>query len=289
VIPCLNEERFIGSVVLKTRKYVDLVIVVDDGSVDSTAEIAQAAGAIVLRHEVNRGKGAALNTAFGKIKEIGAVRALVLLDGDGQHEPAAIPELLKPILDGNADAVVGSRLLSRSNRIPFYRRTGQRILSVVTNVGSKTKLTDSQSGFRAFSPKALEVLKFGQEGFGVESEMQFLIQSNNLKTTEVPILVNYDEKAKRNPVRHGVGVLANVLHLVSQSRPLLFFGVPGAVVLMGGIAAGVIVAKSVANGRISIGWAMVSILLCIVGLLSIFTGIQLNSISSLLAQQNRKE
>jgi glycosyltransferase involved in cell wall biosynthesis len=110
VIPAYNEERFIGSVVLRARQYADTVIVVDDGSTDATGEIAAAAGVIVVRHESNRGKGAALNTGFHRARALGAA-AVVTLDGDGQHRGDELAVLAEPVLSGQADIVVGSRFL----------------------------------------------------------------------------------------------------------------------------------------------------------------------------------
>jgi len=289
VIPCLNEERFIGSMVLKTKKFVDQVIVVDDGSSDRTAEVAEAAGAVVLKHEVNEGKSAALNTAFKKIREIG-VRAVVVIDGDAQHEPAEIPRLIQPVLDGEADMVVGSRFLDQKSCIPRYRKIGQEILNLATRMGSGIKITDSQSGFRTFSSRAIEVIDFKRAGFSAESEMQFLINEHNFRVMELPIVAIYEGQVKRSPITHGLEVLGNVIALISQSRPLLFFGVPGAIILGGGIIIGVIAVRNLAvYGYLSLGYTMASMLLSIVGILAVFTGIQLNSISSILSKRKIKE
>ena len=119
-IPCFNEELYIGSVVLRAKEYVDQVIVIDDGSMDKTALVAGRANALVIKHSSNEGKGAAIRTAFDYAKEAGC-KALVLLDGDGQHDPNYIPSLLKPVLDGKADMAVGSRYLGMRSSVPGYR------------------------------------------------------------------------------------------------------------------------------------------------------------------------
>ena len=229
-IPCFNEERFIGSVVLKAKNLVDHVLVIDDGSSDNTALVAELAGASVIKHESNKGKGAAVNTAFEHVKEMSCT-ALVLLDGDGQHEPGDIPRLLKPVLNGEADMVVGSRFLQIKSSIPGYRVWGQRVLTLLTNVGSQAKLTDSQCGFRAFSPKAIRALTFVEEGLSVESEMQFLAKEAGLRMAEIPVSIVYHEKSKRSPVAHGMGVLNSIFGLISKRLPLLFFSVPGVIML----------------------------------------------------------
>ncbi len=154
-IPCFNEERCIGSVVIKAKRFVESVIVIDDGSTDATAEVATGAGAEVYQHGKNRGYGAAIRSALEKGRQLGA-DVLVILDGDGQHDPRDIPKLIKPLLDGEADVVIGSRFLGKGKKPPFYRRLGQHALTAATNLGSGQKVTDSQSGFRAYSAKALK-------------------------------------------------------------------------------------------------------------------------------------
>ena len=281
-IPCFNEQRFIGSVVLRAKGYVDLVLVVDDGSSDSTQHVAQLAGATVIRHESNKGKGAAITSAFQYAREAGC-SALVLLDGDGQHDPDDVPRLLRLVLNGEADMVVGSRFLQIKSNVPGYRVWGQQLLTFVTNLGSQAKLTDSQSGFRAFSPKAIKALSFSEEGLSVESEMQFLAKEANLRLAEIPIAVAYHDKARRSPVAHGMGVFNSVLGLVSRRLPLLFFGVPGAAMLGVGTWQGIRVLQLYEDTEVFyIGPALLTVLLGILGILSLFTGIILHTIKSYL-------
>jgi glycosyltransferase involved in cell wall biosynthesis len=281
-IPCFNEERCIGSVVLKTKKFVSSVIVIDDGSTDATAEVATEAGALVCQHDKNRGYGAAVRSALAKGRELGA-DVLVIIDGDGQHDPKDIPKLVKPLIDGEADVVIGSRFLGQGKKPPFYRRVGQRVLTTVTNVGSGQKVSDSQSGFRAYSSKALNALNLAEDGMSVSSEMQFAIGKSGLKVKEVPIDVTYEGQAKRSPVEHGIGVLSRVLVLFSLRQPLLLFGLPGLALLIGGLVLGARVLAIYGNTReLAIGNGMITILLCLAGLLSLFTALMLQAMKELL-------
>jgi glycosyltransferase involved in cell wall biosynthesis len=286
-IPAHNEARFIGSVVLSARRHVDLVLVIDDGSSDETAELAEVAGAVVIRHERNGGKGAAVNTAFREARRRGAL-ALVLLDGDGQHRTADIAPVLRPVLDGEADVTVGSRFLAIKSDIPAYRQFGQHALTAATNLSSGVRLTDSQSGFRAFSRTAIEALTFRGSGFSVESEMQFLIREYGLRPAEVPIGVVYEEPAKRNPVGHGMAVLHGIVRLVSQGRPLFFFGTPGLLLLVLGILLGAHIVRVYEQTQIlAVGYAMLTVLLTIVGVLAIFVGLMLNAVRAILIEVRR--
>jgi len=281
-IPCFNEERCIGSVVLKTKKFVNSVVVIDDGSTDATAEVATEAGATICQHSQNRGYGAAIRSALEKGRELKA-DILVILDGDGQHNPGDIPRLIKPLLEGEADVVVGSRFLEGGKKPPFYRRLGQRFLTTVTNVGSGQKVSDSQSGFRAYSAKALKGLNLAENGMAVSSEMQFAISKAGLKMAEVPIDVSYFDRAKRNPLGHGAEVLSRVLVLFSLRQPLLLFGLPGLALLVGGLVLGARVLAVYGNTHeLAVGNGMITILLCLSGLLSLFTALMLQAMKELL-------
>ncbi len=284
IIPAYDEDRFIASVVLKARRFVDEVIVVDDGSNDETADIAAAAGARVIRQAHNQGKAAALNAGFEVARQMNA-RAVILLDGDGQHNPADIPALLKPILNGESDMVVGSRFMGVESHTPRWRVFGQHVLTLATNVSSGVGLTDSQNGFRALSRRAIDRLSFRTRGFSVESEMQFLIKQHELTVAEVPIVVNYDERPKRNPVTHGLQVINGILRMIGQNRPLFFFGVPGVIILAAGLILGYAVANNYWYNGLAVGTAMIAITLCIIGVFTIFTGIILHTIRAYMTER----
>lgn len=288
-IPCFNEERCIGSVVLKTKKFVSSVVVVDDGSADATAEVAAEAGATVYQHGRNQGYGAAVRNALSKGRELGA-DVLVILDGDGQHDPRDIPRLIKPLFNGEADVVVGSRFLHGSKKPPFYRRIGQRVLTSITNVGSGQKISDSQSGFRAYSAKALKELNLVENGMSVSSEMQFAISKAGLKVAEVPIDVSYADGIKRSPVGHGVSVLGRVLVLFSLRQPLLLFGVPGLALLVGSLVLGTRVLSVYSETKeLAVGNALGTILLCLAGLLALFAALMLQAMKELLRSSTSQQ
>jgi glycosyltransferase involved in cell wall biosynthesis len=282
LIPAFNEERFIGSLVLQALQFVDQVIVVDDGSNDRTRRIAERAGALVIHHTTNQGKAAAVNTGFKALRNL-APRAVVMLDGDGQHNPEDIPAVIEPILAGTADIVVGSRFLSIRNDIPLYRQIGQHGLTMTTNLTSGVWLTDSQSGFRALSCRAIERLFFLQRGFSIESEMQFLALEHKLRVVEVPINVIYAEPPKRNPFQHGVQVLNGILRLMGQIRPLLFFGMSGlAVLIISGLLGFYIIDIYQRTQVLAIGYGLVTLILCVIGVLLFFSGIILHSTRGML-------
>ena len=277
-MPAYNEETYIGTMVLKARKYADRVIVVDDGSTDGTAEISGLAGASIIRHPENKGKGAAIQSILDEVKK-DIPDVLILLDADSQHNPDEIPRLIKAVLDG-CDLVIGSRELVKRD-IPSYRRVGQKVLLYLTRFLTRNKITDSESGFRAFSRRAIAELELTQKGFAVESEMIAVAEEKNLKITEVPISVKYTKDSSTlNPVRHGLGVFTQIMAMVSERKPLFFFGIVGGLLTLGGLIAGIRVLNVVsASGVVPMGTVMLSVLLLVIGILSIFTGIILNILS----------
>jgi glycosyltransferase involved in cell wall biosynthesis len=283
VVPAFNEQRSIGSVVIQAQKYADTVVVVDDGSADATAEIASDAGAVVIRHSENRGKGVALNTGFRAAHGIGA-EVVVTLDADGQHVVEELPLVARPIIAGEADIVVGSRYLEQRSDVPFLRIWGHQVFNFITNQSSGISVTDSQSGFRAFSSRAIASIAFSSSGFSVESEMQFLARDKQLRMLEVPIVIRYhDEKPKRNVLLHGWLVLNGLLRLIGQHRPLMFFSIPGLLVFLTGLFLGVWVVEIYQQaGTLAVGYALITVLLSVVGLLALFTGIMLHSVRGLL-------
>jgi len=180
-IPCYNEGLAIGSVVLKARRYVDEVLVVDDGSTDDTVEVAETAGATVVAHEANKGKGRAVKNTLRYAVEH-SFDALVLLDGDGQHDPNEISQLLVPLINDAADLVIGFRTF---DQMPAYRRVGRKVLDSATG----GPVRDSQCGFRALNRKAIKMLAgtLEKDDFVVESEMTRIANEHKLRFADVEI------------------------------------------------------------------------------------------------------
>lgn len=282
VIPAYNEERFIGSVVLNAKKHADTVIVVDDGSQDATAELAEEAGAVVVQQVPNQGKGAALRAGFQRAMAF-RPDVVITLDADGQHVAGEMLTVAGPILDGEADIVVGSRYLNGDSKVPQHRILGHHLFNFMTNQSSGVHVTDSQSGFRAFSRQALQAISFQSNGFSVESEMQFIAEENQLRMVEAPITIHYHDKPKRPVLAHGLMVLNGLLQMMGQYRPLLFFGLPGILLLT--IAGGWslwIVHIFKTTRQLAIGYALISVLLFLVGNTVMTTGIILHSVRGLL-------
>lgn len=281
VLPAYNEERFIGSIVIKTKELVDQVIVIDDGSTDMTAIIAQAAGALLVKHPKNMGKGVALNSGFLKARQLGA-SIVVTIDADGQHLPEQICSVIAPIEAGEADIVIGSRYLELHSEVPRHRIWGHKAFTFLTNQASGASVTDSQSGYRAFSARALEMVSFLSNGFSVESEIQFIASENALRLVEVPITIRYESKPKRPVTRQGLEVLNGLLYMVSQYRPLLFFGVTGMALMLIGLGWGLKVVDAFYTTRkLAIGSALLSALFVILGTGSLSTGIILHSMRAM--------
>lgn len=282
VLPAFNEEVSIGSIVLLTRHYSDNVIVVDDGSSDRTASIARKAGAQVIEHETNKGKGAALRTGFTAAAALGA-DIIVTMDSDGQHNPAEIPGLVAPIIEGAADMVNGSRYINHKDKnTPIYRRVGQTILDTATNMNSGLRITDSQSGFRAFAASIIDVFRFNAQGMAIESEMLADAGRSGVRIKEVEIGVRYDVDCSTiSPIKHGLGVLVMVLKDVEFNKPLYYFTLPGIALGLGGLYMGALFLQTfLMGGSLHFGPTMLMVLLIVVGTFMALTGILLHSVSA---------
>ncbi|MGQ9628028.1 MAG: glycosyltransferase family 2 protein [Anaerolineae bacterium] len=277
-IPAYNEARYVGSIVLQAKQYVDEVIVLDDGSTDNTALVAELAGATVIRHPQNRGKGAAIQTILAEARKRNP-DALVLLDADSQHDPNEIPSLIEPISRG-FDLVIGSRE-AQEEKTPRYRRIGKEVISRSSRLASGTRVYDSESGFRALSPRAINELELQANGFAVESEMITLAADKNLRITEVPISNIYTKDGSTlHPIRHGIDVLSHIIVMISHRRPMFFFGLAGGILLAIGLVFGFRVLNVASTtGSLAVGSAILTTLFIIAGMLSIFTGIILNALS----------
>ncbi len=283
-IPCYNEGLTIGSLVLKARQHATEVLVVDDGSSDDTTAIARLSGATVLIHERQQGKGAGVLDAM-RYARTNDFDVIVLIDGDGQHNPDEIPAVAAPALEGQADLVIGSRFLGTRADVPLYRRFGQIVLNIFTNASADYSSTDSQSGFRALSKRALEAASgFVTDGYNVESDMIAYLSARDLAIAEVPISVRYEvpHKHKKNPLTHGLGVLANIIALIGARRPLLSFGIPGLVLAALGLSLGIFaVARFSATSQVPVLASIIGGLLTAAGLLLIGAALVLKSLTIL--------
>jgi glycosyltransferase involved in cell wall biosynthesis len=227
-IPAKNEQRAIGSIVTMCKEHADKVLVVNDGSTDKTALVALLAGAEVVSHRINKGKGAAIATSL-KWAMKQNVDVLVFIDGDGQHDPDAIPDLVEPVLKGRTDITIGSRWHHDEGlkEMPVHRMLGNWILSTATSLSLSKTIRDSQSGFRAFHKRTFPVFMQSMEvGFAVESEMIALADKAGFKWSEVGIKASYlDLDANtESSWYHGFSVLGKALKVMRLQQPGRFFG-----------------------------------------------------------------
>ncbi len=205
IIPCYNEERTITDIVGKVKKCVDKVVVVDDGSEDETARLAKEAGALVLRHATNIGKGAALRTGFKAAELLGA-DAVVTLDGDGQHEPEEIVNLLGALKD--ADIIIGIR--KPNERMPGVFKFGNVFLNALFCNLFGVKVQDTQSGFRAFN-ECYKKLNWGSNDYRVETEVLTNIKKYNLQHKEIAIDTIYNDSYKGTTVLDGIRIAVSMI------------------------------------------------------------------------------
>jgi glycosyltransferase involved in cell wall biosynthesis len=236
-IPAYNEAATVGDVVAGALEHEDHVLVIDDGSTDGTVEQARAAGAMVLERETNGGYGAALKTAFREAHKQRADQ-LVILDGDGQHDPADIPALLAPLREGSADIAIGSRFAAGSDTvIPLYRRVGLAVINLLSNlslgvVRSRSWINDTQSGFRAYDRRAIASLLADEEvgdRMSASTDILYHAHHNDYVIEEVGTTIDYDvaDGSHHSPVSHGVHLVMNIVKTVERDRPITFLGVPG--------------------------------------------------------------
>jgi len=231
-IPAYNEEKNIASIITKLKKITDSIIVCDDGSSDMTSEISKNLGAIVITHKKNMGYGVAINSIFQKAKELN-IDLLVTFDADGQHRVEDIEKVIEPIKNNVADLVIGSRFLDEKSDIPNYRKIGIKVITQITNASIKKKLTDSQSGFRAYNKQVLSQISPSDIGMGISTEILIKSSSKGLKIMEVPITVLYEGgTSTHNPVSHGTSVLISTIKFTSIAHPLKFYGIPSIIFLI---------------------------------------------------------
>ena len=286
-LPAYNEAASLSKIIPKLKPCVDLIMVVDDGSTDATTIISQGLGAYVVRHPENRGYGAALQTIFSTARNLN-VDALAIMDADGQHNPEDIEKVMEPLLNG-ADMVIGSRFLDTSkNSIPKYRQIGMKMLDTATAAAGVKKGIDTQSGFRAYGKKAINVININGNGMAAGSEILIQVKDKNFSIVEVPINVRYDlkETSSQNPIRHGFSVLYKIIGMISYHRPLPAFGIPGFFLLLIGSFFGVwAITEYYTTNTFPLVLTMIGGVLVMTGLLLIIAALILNYLVLFVTEQ----
>ena len=239
-IPAYNEEGRIGNTVLEVSQYVDQVIVCDDGSSDNTRNEAKSAGAYVIKHQNNLGKGATMKTLFEFAKASNA-DIMITIDADGQFLPKEIPKLIKPITEQNIDVVIGNRFDDKKE-MPKYRKIGNKFLDKITNLAEDLDIKDTQSGFRSYSKLAIDKIEFTADGFGADSEILIDAAKKELRLSEERVTVIYNTGGRtstKNPIAHTSEVVVSVVEQIALRHPLKYLGVPGIVLIITSIIFGI--------------------------------------------------
>ncbi len=285
-IPAFNEEKNIGAIVAKLTQKYDVVIVCDDGSSDMTSTIASSLGAKVIKHEKNEGYGSAIKTIFNEAGKIGG-DVLVTFDADGQHQISDIDSILEPILENKADLVIGSRFLGETKDLPKYRRIGIKTITGLTNVMTGSNITDSQSGFRAYSKKMLEEISPTESGMGISTEILIKASKNKMRLAEIPITISYkDNTHSQEPISHGTSVVMSTIKHVAIERPLLYYGVTGMCFLILGLIFGAWTMQIYSEERIVMtNIALIGIGGVILGTILLITATILYSIVSVVREK----
>ncbi|MDG6913881.1 MAG: glycosyltransferase family 2 protein [Nitrososphaerota archaeon] len=273
LIPAHNEEGTIAKVIVKAKEHSNRVVVCDDGSTDMTGRIAESLGAEVIRTSHNLGYGAALSTLLTRAKEIGA-GVVVTLDGDGQHDPDEIPIVIEPLLKGEADIVIGSRFLAGDRKMPRYRTVGIKAITGLSNSVGDLKVSDAQSGFRAYALDAISSVLPTELGMGASTEILLKASRASLRIVEVPINVSYEKGASRNPVYHGVEVVFATIKHVSILHPLIVYGIPGFAFMLYGLYLGSNALRIYEDvHKVIIGTTLISMGAILVGLILAITAL----------------
>ncbi|WP_277543701.1 glycosyltransferase family 2 protein [Haloarcula laminariae] len=290
-IPAHNEERTISSVVKETKAVADEVLVIDDGSSDSTAQKAKKAGATTISHETNQGYGGALKTGFKEAKRADA-DYLVVLDGDGQHKPQDISKLVNQQQRSDADIVIGSRFgNSAETDLPLYRRFGLFVINVLTNISlgiirKQSRIKDTQSGFRAYSSRAIETLAEDDsigDNMGASTDVLYHAHKNGYSTEEVGTTIDYnvEDANNQNPVSHGLTLINNILRTIERERPVTVLGIPGVFSSIIGIGfAYWTIINYLNTNSFALELSIISIFFTLAGIFSAFTAIILHSLET---------
>ena len=288
-IPAFNEEKNIAGIISKLKRITKDIIVCNDGSTDLTADIAEEMGALVINHEKNLGYGGAIRSIFLKAKDLNG-DVLVTFDADGQHRIEDVDKVINPILEGQSDIVIGSRFLDDNEKeVPQYRKVGIKVITKITNATIKKDLTDSQSGFRAYSKQVLNEIRPSESGMGVSTEILIKASSKNLKISEVPIKILYGENSStHNPVVHGSSVIFSTIKFTSIEHPLRFYGIPSVVFMIIGLSFTYLAVEYYAEiGRLNTNLTIIAAGTVLIGIILLISAILLYSLVSVVRENNR--
>ena len=286
-IPAFNEEKNIAVVIIQLKKIVDKIIVCNDGSTDLTSKIAEELGVIVINHEKNLGYGAAIRSIFLKSKDLDG-DILVTFDADGQHRVDDINKVINPIINGKSDLVIGSRFLDESEKeVPRYRKVGIKVITKITNATIKKQLTDSQSGFRAYSKKVLTELNPSDAGMGISTEILIKASSKNFRISEVPIKITYSgDTSTHNPISQGSSVIISTIKYTSIEHPLKFYGIPSLIFFIIGLSFTYAATQYYAEiGRLNTNLTIVAAGTILIAVVLLITGILLYSLVSVVREK----
>jgi glycosyltransferase involved in cell wall biosynthesis len=287
-IPAFNEEKNIAVLIIQLKKVVDKIIVCNDGSTDLTSKIAEELGATVINHKKNLGYGAAIRSIFLKSKDLDG-DVLVTFDADGQHRIDDINKVINPIINGESDLVIGSRFLDESEKeVPKYRKVGINVITKITNATIKKQLTDSQSGFRAYSKKVLNELNPSELGMGISTEILIKASAKNFRISEVPIKIVYDgDTSTHNPISHGSSVLLSTIKFTSIEHPLKFYGIPSMIFFAIGLLFTSLSIEYYADiGRLNTNLTLIGAGSILIAVVLLLTGILLYSLVSVVREKN---
>ena len=288
-IPAYNEEKNIAGIFSKLRNISNDIIVCNDGSTDLTANIAEDMGAIVVNHEKNLGYGGAIRSIFLKAKDLEG-DVLVTFDADGQHRIEDIDGVISPILDNQSDIVIGSRFLDDSEKeVPQYRKMGIKVITKITNATIKKELTDSQSGFRAYSKQVLNEITPSETGMGVSTEILIKASSKAFKISEVPIKILYGENTStHNPITHGSSVIFSTIKFTSIEHPLRFYGIPSVIFMIIGFSFTYLAVQYYTEiGRLNTNLTIIAAGTILIGVILLISAILLYSLVSVVRENNK--
>ena len=288
-IPAYNEEKNIAGIISKLKNISNDIIVCNDGSTDLTANIAEDMGAIVVNHEKNLGYGGAIRSIFLKAKDL-AGDVLVTFDADGQHRIEDIDGVIAPILENQSDIVIGSRFLDDSEKeVPQYRKMGIKVITKITNATIKKELTDSQSGFRAYSKQVLNEISPSETGMGVSTEILIKASSKDFKISEVPIKILYGENTStQNPITHGSSVIFSTIKFTSIEHPLRFYGIPSVIFMIIGFSFTYLAIQYYTEiGRLNTNLTIISAGTILIGVILLISAILLYSLVSVVRENNK--